>query len=117
MTVWDFDKQLREIWKQYPYKPRWDYPKDGTIFDADKSVNWNREQVAIKQAEWAAERKQLEEKRHEAQSKVIDELVKFIQDEINISEAAAQRMWERADWDFSHLETLMDAYEYIRAVD
>lgn len=117
MTVWNFDAELTEVQKKYPYKPRWDYPKDGTIFDEDKSVKWNREQVALKQAQWNAERKELNEKRIEEQNKVIDRIVKFICDEIDITEAAARRLWERADWDFNHLETLIDDYDYIRTVD
>lgn len=32
---------------------------DGYVFDEDKSVKWNREQVEIKNAEYEAERKQL----------------------------------------------------------
>ena len=48
---------------------------------------------------------------------MIDRIVKFICDEIDITEAAARRLWERADWDFNHLETLIDDYDYIRTVD
>ena len=44
-------------------------------------------------------------------------LLDYIQEQIDISREAAKRMWERADWDFNRLESLIDDYSYIKEVD
>ena len=116
MSIYDFENRFREVDKM-PSKPNWPYPKDGTIFDEDKSVKWNREECALKQRMWAEEKHNIHIQKLLARNKIELELTKFISDEIGCTESAARRIWERVDHDLNKCECLMDDYAYIREVD
>ena len=56
---------------------------DGYIFDEDKSVKWNREQIKIKNAEYEAERKRLVKEQDNIIQKICNDMAKDILDEYN----------------------------------
>lgn len=56
---------------------------DGYVFDEDKSVKWNKEQVEIKNAEYEAERKRLVKEQDNIIQKICDDIAKDILDEYN----------------------------------
>lgn len=56
---------------------------DGYVFDEDKSVKWNKEQVEIKNAEYEAERKRLVKEQDNIIQKICDDMAKDILDEYN----------------------------------
>lgn len=117
MNAYDFEKEFRVIDKEYPTRPSWSYPAEHKTYDEDKSVKWNREKALEEQKEWIEQKRQLELARKNAQKEVESRLLDYIQDQIDISRAAAERMWNRADWDFNRLESLIDDYSYIKEVD
>lgn len=56
---------------------------DGYVFDEDKSVKWNKEQVEIKNAEYEAERERLIKEQDNIIQKICDDMAKDILDEYN----------------------------------
>lgn len=56
---------------------------DGYVFDEDKSVKWNKEQVEIKNAKYEAERKRLVKEQDNIIQKICDDMAKDILDEYN----------------------------------
>lgn len=56
---------------------------DGYVFDEDKSVKWNKEQVEIKNAEYEAERKRLIKEQDDIIQKICDDMAEDILDEYN----------------------------------
>lgn len=56
---------------------------DGYVFDEDKSVKWNKEQVEIKNAEYEAEREQLIKEQDNIIQKICDDMAKDILDKYN----------------------------------
>ena len=117
MSAYDFEKEFREIDSKYPTRPDWSYPAATKVYDEDQSVKWNKDKVLEEQKRWIEERRLLELARKNAQKEVESRLLDYIQDQIDISRAAAERMWQRADWDFGKLECLIDDYSYIKEVD
>lgn len=117
MSIWDFEKEFRKIDKEYPNRPDWSYPYDNMVYDEDKSVKWNREKNLEEQARWKKEKRVLEISKKIAMDTVEGKLLNYIQEQIDISKEAAKRMWQRADWDFSKLECLIDDYSYIKEAD
>ena len=53
---------------------------NGYIFDEDRSVKWNKEQIKIKNAEYEAEQKRLEEKKAKAIQEICNDMAKDILD-------------------------------------
>lgn len=115
-SIYDFDALANEIDKM-PYKPTWDYPADGTIYDEDQTVRWNREKVKENQAKWEEEKAQLKDAKSIRWEVFRRDLIHFIMDEIDVSEKVAEKIWEIADWDFNKCECLMDDYYTLREIE
>lgn len=58
------------------------YPEN-YVFDEDKSVKWNREQVKIKNEEYTLEKTRLKELEEQTRNKLIEDIAKMIYDIIN----------------------------------
>lgn len=56
---------------------------DGYVFDEDKSVKWNREQVEIKNAEYKAERERLIKEQDNIVQKICDDMANDILNNYN----------------------------------
>ena len=76
-----------------------------------------REKNLEEQTRWKEEKRALEEAKRSADKAVEERLIEFIVDNINITKNGAKVMWNRCDWDFGKLETLMDDYYYIKEAD
>ena len=116
MSIYDFELRFRELDKMRS-KPNWEYPKDGTVFDEDKSVKWNREECALKQRLWKEERANLQNQIFLVRNKIEKDLIAYISDEVDCTEGAAKVIWERSDNDLNKCECLMDDYIAIRQED
>ena len=53
------------------------------VFDEDKSVKWNREQVKIKNEEYALEKTRLKELEEQTKDKLIEDIAKMLYDTID----------------------------------
>lgn len=53
------------------------------VFDEDKTVKWNREQVKIKNEEYALEKTRLEELKEQTKDKLIEDIAKMLYDIIS----------------------------------
>ena len=106
MSVYDFEREFRDIDRDYPTRPNWSYPYDNTVYDENESVKWNREKNLKEQARWKEEKIRLELTKKIAKDTVENRLLDYIQEQIDISKEAAKRMWERADRDFNKLDCL-----------
>lgn len=116
MSIYKFDSIIKDA-DRLPSHATWAYPKDGEVFDEEMSVRWNREKCRAEQERWHQESKQLREHRAEKLRIIKDEIVKYIIDEINVSPAAARKIWEIADWNLDKCDTLMDEYITIKELD
>ena len=56
---------------------------DGYVFDEDKSVKWNKDQVEIKNAEYEAERERLIKEQDNTIQKICNDMARDILDEYN----------------------------------
>ncbi len=56
---------------------------DGYVFDEDKSVKWNKEQVKIKNAEYEAERERLIKEQDNIVQKICDDMANDILNDYN----------------------------------
>ena len=56
---------------------------DGYVFDENKSVKWNKEQVEIKNAEYEAERERLIKEQDNIIQKICDDMAKDISEQYN----------------------------------
>lgn len=65
------------------------------IFDADKSVNWNKEQVMLNNERYRNERNRLREERSRELTMVLDQIYEKIQEEVEykISLEQAKTIW------------------------
>ena len=77
-------------------KPNWDKPREGMIFDEDKSVRWNKEECARLRAKYEEEVKELNTKknarREELKAYALDLIVK--ETNCNISNDDARAIWD-----------------------
>lgn len=66
-----------------PITPKARQYSDGYVFDEDKSVKWNREQVKIKNAEYEAERERLIKESGNIIQRICDNMAKDIFEQYN----------------------------------
>lgn len=66
-----------------PITPKTRRYSDGYVFDEDKSVKWNREQVKIKNAEYEAERERLIKESGNIIQRICDDMAKDIFEQYN----------------------------------
>lgn len=88
----DYKNELYDLvhFSTKPKEPFKIYPEN-YVFDEDKSVKWNREQVKIKNEEYALEKIRLEELEEQTKDKLTEDIAKmlynnvYLQDEIFLS--------------------------------
>ncbi len=67
--------------------------KDGAVIDEEKSVRWNREEVARLQNAYTEEVKRLNRVRNSAINEAIDHAVHIIAKELDVTEDKARILW------------------------
>lgn len=90
------------------------------VFDADKSLNWNKEQVSLNNERYRDELKRLKEERNRELTMVLDQVYETIQEEVEykISLEQARLIWNHVsrgslrDIDYT-LERLSDLIELL----
>ena len=72
------------------------FPKarDGDVIDEDRSVRWNREEVARRKTAYAEEVKRLNTARNLAVNAVTDRAVRLIADDLEVKEEKARILWD-----------------------
>ena len=81
-------RDLREVvvdWQKMvdmPCKPNWKRPKEGTIFDEDKSVKWNKEEVIRLREKYDTEVRELNTKKNKERDNIEKEIYCIIKSEI-----------------------------------
>ena len=97
------------------------YPHPGTIFDTDKSLRWNSEEVERKRAAYKAEEKRIREARTAEFSKVYDEIYTYISEKTGLSKEKARSFWifvyvEYHSFStlFEHLDRYIDVYNSLK---
>lgn len=65
-----------------PCKPNWERPKEGTIFDEDKSVKWNKEEVIRLREKYDTEVRELNTKKNKERDNIEKEIYRIIKSEI-----------------------------------
>lgn len=88
--------------------------KPDHIFDEDKSVKWNREQVEINNAVYRAEVARLFTEKNKARDDVINMIVEKIQSEVgaSLSKRKAKAIWEFA-YEERHSYGFYDVHAYL----
>ena len=95
-TLFDIKEAMKEV-EALPIKPDFDRPKDEDVIDEDKSVKWNREEVASLQMVYDDAFNHLREVKKERKTKLLNELYESIQHEVgNITISDARRIYEYA---------------------
>lgn len=86
----------------------------GYIFDEDKSVKWNREQVEINNKNYHEEVIKLKSKRCECMAVVLDNIYTSIQEDMSceISREQAKTIWDYA-YDIGHSGGVYDIFSYL----
>lgn len=84
------------------------------IFDANKSVNWNREQVEINTKKYCEEVNRLREEKNIEHGKVLSDTYELIQEEVG---HGLSREKARVIWDFacnnSHIDGIPETLDYL----
>lgn len=88
--------------------------KPDHIFDEDKSVKWNREQVEINNAVYRAEVARLFTEKNKARDDVINMIIEKIQSEVgaSLSKQKAKAIWEFA-YEERHSYGFYDVHAYL----
>lgn len=88
--------------------------KPDHIFDEDKSVKWNREQVEINNAVYRAEVARLFTEKNKARDDVINMIIEKIQSEVgaSLSKRKAKAIWEFA-YEERHSYGFYDVHAYL----
>ena len=84
------------------------------VFDENKSVKWNREQVEINNAAYRAEVARLNTEKNKAREDVINMIIEKIQSEVgtSLSKRKAKAIWELA-YEERHSYGFYDVREYL----
>ena len=84
------------------------------IFDASKSVNWNRKQVEINNEKYREEINRLTEERNIELRKVLDDTYELIQEEVGhgLSREKARVIWDFA-CDSPHVDGIPETLDYL----
>ena len=115
-NIYFFDRKASEIDK-FSTKPGWKYPDDGTIFDEEQSVRWNREKLASEQERWHAEKDALVAKKGEMWKAFHQEITHWIMEQIDVSEKVASKIWGYSDWNFDKCADYMTLYYELREIE
>lgn len=88
--------------------------KPDHVFDENKSVKWNREQVEINNAAYRAEVARLNTEKNKARDDVINMIIEKIQSEVgaSLSKRKAKAIWELA-YEERHSYGFYDVREYL----
>lgn len=104
-----------------PCKPDWRKPKEGTIFDEDKSVKWNREEVLRKQEEYDNEVKRLNTEKHKRRDMLEKEAHEVIKSEMkNITLEDAKKIFDYAydeRYDCGYRDVISFIYDLIEVFE
>jgi hypothetical protein len=109
--------RLSAAWSR-PVKPTFKRPKEGDIFNEEKSVRWNREEVVRKQSLYDSECSRLKKAQNEEVAKVVDAIVTQIQADIkeashcSLTRETALLLWESA-YNRGHAYGFPDIYAAI----
>lgn len=117
-------KEIREdfmVMSHMCCKPSMSKPRPNDVIDEDKSVKWNREEVARRILAYEEEVKELNRKKNAYRDELVNEVCKTIKNDIKgISINAARRIWEYAkanndDWigTFADIEDLVELIDSI----
>lgn len=96
---WDEIKADYERMQNMPYKPEGKKYPVNYIFDEEKSVKWNRQEVERRNQEREDLEKELQQAKNKASNEVHEDIYYAIQNEVdnaNISREAAAGIWEYA---------------------
>ena len=96
-ALMEIGKDLDKVYSM-PCKPDWKRPKEGDIFDEDKSVKWNREEVLRRQDAYAKEVLKLNKEKNHARDSLCTELYEAIKNEMSdkITLDDAKRIYDYA---------------------
>lgn len=84
---------LSNNYSDFSCKPTYKKYKEGTIFDKDKSVKWNREEVAKRNLLYNDEVKNLNRQKNQMYTELINLIKRYITQETKVSDKQATKIW------------------------
>lgn len=84
---------LSNKYLDFSCKPTYKKYKEGTIFDEDKSVKWNREEVAKRNLLYDDEVKNLNRQKNQMYTELINLIKIYITQETKVSDKQATKIW------------------------
>ena len=84
---------LSNKYSDFSCKPTYKKYKEGTIFDEDKSVKWNREEVAKRNLLYDDEVKNLNRQKNQMYTELINLIKRYITQETKVSDKQATKIW------------------------
>lgn len=84
---------LSNNYSDFSCKPTYKKYKEGTIFDEDKSVKWNREEVAKRNLLYNDEVKNLNRQKNQMYTELINLIKRYITQETKVSDKQATKIW------------------------
>ena len=86
------------------------------VFDKQKSVEWNLNEVAKHNESIRIEEKELKEKRNKAVEKALDEYYNFVAEDLKLSKDDAIHLINYINEDIADDELYSDAYEWLKHI-
>lgn len=84
---------LSNNYSDFSCKPTYKKYKEGTIFDEDKSVKWNREEVAKRNLLYDDEVKNLNRQKNQMYTELINLIKRYITQATKVSDKQATKIW------------------------
>lgn len=119
----DYEKlvELGEKYSNFSCRPPYPKIKEGTIFDEEKSVRWNREEVIRRNAARDEEVKSLNREKANRYQEFVSLVKKYIQENTSsrVSDERAGRIWDYLESNYhsygiseclAHLDDLLELF-------
>ena len=111
MKTWEEIENAFEDLDRLSWSPNFCRLPEGYIIDENQSVKWNREQVRLTNENYRKELADLNAKKSEARSAILNDVYEYIQFEVgnNLSRESAIKIWE-----YAYAEGRDDGIHYIK---
>lgn len=111
---------LSNQYTDFSCKPSYKKYKEGTIFDEEKSVRWNKEEVEKRNNLYQEEVKKLNRKKNQMYEELVNLIKQYIIQEANVSDERAAKIYNYLYEEYhsyglteciNHLDDLLDLFE------